>query len=318
MRHILCYKIIANTKCLFCSVLERFVEELKKKKKDLQYQVVYSLAGYVGKNIRVLLVKDTNLEEAKFKLDKIISLHIYSVQKGKLERLGLLYNSNRTEFKKSIQQCCGQSSISCPAAKLKSSAELATNATTETKQYKEPVKPVHSTLKKEEESLDANSSKPGTCIESEPAIQDHLKTKEKALSKLPAKKTIGKPAIAAFFANQQAIGRVNPVKDTAVKKEDVEEIKSSVNGKRVVREPSDDESENKDINVEPTKAAKRFKLSEEAKPVKSHETKTKKTVNKAKKTKKTSQKTQHKRIQQFSDSESDGDGMLSTPMHQSK
>ncbi|KAK4014330.1 hypothetical protein OUZ56_026856 [Daphnia magna] len=287
------------------TVLERYVEELKKKKKDLLYQVVYSLAGYVGKNIRCLLVKDTNLKETILKLDKIISLHVYSVQKGKLDTLSLLYNSNLTEFKKSIQQCCSQSGISCPAAKLKPHAELATNNTTEIKKNVEPVKPEHAMLKKEEESLDASSSKSSIHSESHLTIQDPLKAKEKASSKLPAKKTVGKPAIAAFFANQQAIGRVNPVKEE--KKEAVEEIKKSVNGKRVVREPSDDESENKDINVDAIKTSKRFKLSEEAKPVKFHETKAKKNVRKAKQASKTSEKTQRKRIQQFSDSESSGD-----------
>ncbi|KAI9552916.1 hypothetical protein GHT06_020800 [Daphnia sinensis] len=283
------------------TVLERYVEGLKKKK-DLLYQVVYSLAGYVGKNIRCLLVKDTNLEKTKLKLDKIISLHVYSVQKGKLENLNLLYNSNLTEFKKSIQQCCQQSGISCPAAKLKPHAEVATNNTTEVKKNVEPVKPEHSMLKKEEKSLDATTSKPETHAELHPSIQEPLKPKEKTSSKLPAKKPVGKPAIAAFFANQQAIGRVNPVKEE--KKEAVEEIKKSVNGKRVVREPSDDESENKDVNVDTVKATKRFKLSEEAKPEKSHETKTKKTVRKAKHANKTSEKTQRKRIRQFSDSES--------------
>ncbi|XP_057381041.1 DNA polymerase delta subunit 3-like [Daphnia carinata] len=286
------------------TVLEKYVEELKKKKNDLLHQVVYSLAGYVDKNIRCLLVKDTNLEETKLKLDKIISLHVYSVQKGKLDNLSLLYNSNLTEFNKSIQQCCSQSGISCPAAKLKPRAELAINNTTEVKKNVEPIKPEYSLLKKEEENLDACNSKPGTHTETHP--QEPLKAKEKASSnKLSMKKPVGKPAIAAFFANQQAIGRVNPVKEE--KKEAPEEIKKSVNGKRVVREPSDDESENKDINVDAIKATKRFKLSEEVKPVKSNATKTQKVARKAKRGSKTSEKTQRKRIQQFSDSESSGD-----------
>ena len=35
-------------------------------------QVVYSLGGYVGKNLKFRLVRDNNLEKAKSKLEKIL------------------------------------------------------------------------------------------------------------------------------------------------------------------------------------------------------------------------------------------------------
>jgi DNA polymerase delta subunit 3 len=289
----------------FPSVLGKYVDKLKKKVQDSSYQVVYSLGGYIGKNLKFLLVRDINLEEAKSKFEKIISLHIYSIQKGKLEKFGVLYNSNITEIKKSIQQCSGQAAIQCPAAKLKSPAELASSNVTEVQKNPEPVKPPPSTLKKEETSLDSTSLK---TEDAEHTTQGKATAKEKTSSKLPATKG-GKPAIAAFFATQQAIGRVNPVKEPAEKKVVDEEPKKSVTHKRLIRQSSDDESENenKDTNSEKVKPTKRFKLAEE--PLKSHETKAKakKSQKKAKQSK-LSGKTQRKRIQQISDSESNSDG----------
>jgi chromatin segregation and condensation protein Rec8/ScpA/Scc1 (kleisin family) len=77
----------------------------------------------------------------------------------------------------------------------------------------------------------------------------------------------------------------------------------------LIRQSSDDESENenKDTNSEKVKPTKRFKLAEE--PLKSDETKAKakKSQKKAKQSK-LSGKTQRKRIQQISDSESNSDG----------
>ena len=272
-------------------------------------QVVYSLGGYVGKNLKFRLVRDNNLEKAKSKLEKIISLHVYSVQKGKLENFGVLYNSNITEIKKSIQQCSGQSAISCPAAKLKSPAELASiNAAVEVKKTAESVKPLTSTFKRDETKLESALLKTEETA-AEDKTQDKGIAKEKASSKLPPKKG-GKPAIAAFFATQQAIGRVNPVKEPEEKKAIDEHPKKSVTQKRVIRcESSDDE--NKDINSsEEVKPTKRFKLTEEEKPLKSQEAKAKakKPQKKAKQSSKSCGKTQRKRIQQFSDSESNSEG----------
>ena len=296
----------------FHSVLEKYLDNLKKKKQDSSYQVVYSLGGYIGKNLKFLLVRDINLEEAKSKFEKIISLHIYSIQKGKLEKFGVLYNSNITEIKKSIQQCSGQAAISCPAAKLKSPAELASSNVTEVQKNAEPVKLPPSTLMKEETSLDSISLK---TEETEHTPQVKATAKEKTSSKLHATKG-GKPAIAAFFAAQQAIGRVNPVKEPAVKKVIDEEPKKSVTHKRLIRQSSDDESENenKDNNSEKVKPTKRFKLTEEEKPLQSQETKfkTKKPQKKTKQSSKLSGKAQRKRIQQFSDSESNSDGSYSS------
>ncbi len=287
-------------------MLERYANNLKKKDKSNLYEVVYSVGGYVGKNLKSVLVKDINLEKVKSKLDKVLSVHVYSVQKGKLESFGVLYNSNLTELKRSIQQCCGQAGIVCHSAKLKPASELTIKTGAEIKKIPETTKP---TLTKEETNKSsaflgkAESPKETSQIAHEPTNM-----KEK-VSRAAEKKTAGKPAISAFFAKHQ-------VKEPVEKKSSVgEDPKKPTTNKRVVREPSDDEIENENTNVEDktsNNGTKRLKLSEAEKPLTLHTktTKAKKVQKKEKPGSKKSGKTQRKRIQQFSDSESSGDGML--------
>lgn len=269
------------------------------------YEVVYSVGGYVGKNLKSVLVKDINLEKVKSKLDKVLSVHVYSVQKGKLESFGVLYNSNLTELKRSIQQCCGLACIVCHSAKLKPASELAIKTGAEVKKIPETTKP---TLTKEETNKSfAVLGKAESPKETSKTAHEPTNPKEK-VSRAAEKKTAGKPAISAFFAKHQ-------VKEPVDKKLSVgEDPKKPTTNKRVVREPSDDEIENENTNVEDktsNNGTKRLKLSEAEKPLTLHTktAKTKKVQKKEKPGSKKSGKTQRKRIQQFSDSESSGDGM---------
>lgn len=103
--------------------MEEYAEKAKQKDPN-SIQVVYSVGGYVGKNLRIFLVTDEKLKEEKSHLDRVLYSHVYSVQKGKLAGFSLLYNSNLTDLKRSIQQCNGHSSINFPAARLKTSEEV--------------------------------------------------------------------------------------------------------------------------------------------------------------------------------------------------
>lgn len=283
------------------SVLSKYAENLEKKSNSNLYQVVYSIGGYLGKNLKFLLVKDTYLNEAKLKFDKVLSTHVYSIQKGKLDSFGLLYNSNQTGLKKSIQQCSGQSAISCSAATLKTGTEVINKVPVAVDKSNSVEKPPQPLVKKEETSGDVATVKPEHVKESSQPAQ------EKTTKKATEKKQVGKQAIATLFAKQAA-------KEPVQKKVAVEDVQKSTSNKRVVREPSDDEQENekKENNGEKNSSSvsKRFKLSEEEKPLKSQEnkTKTKKSDKKGKQTSKTSDKKQRKRIQQFSESESSGEG----------
>ena len=105
------------------SALEQYAERAKKKD-PTGIQVVYSIGGYIGKNLKISLVTDEKLKEIKSHLDRLLYCHVYSVQKGKLAGFSLLYNSNLTELKRSVQQCSGYSGVSCQAARLKTPAEI--------------------------------------------------------------------------------------------------------------------------------------------------------------------------------------------------
>ena len=71
------------------SVLEKYAEKAKGNKKN-PIQVVYSVGGYIGNNLKFLLAIDSKLDQAKSKLDKVLYTHVYSVQKGKLGSYCLL------------------------------------------------------------------------------------------------------------------------------------------------------------------------------------------------------------------------------------
>lgn len=285
------------------SVLEKYLDLLKKKSEFKQYQIVYSLCGYIGKNLKFTLVRDAQLESAKAKLDKIISIHIYSIQKGKLESLDVLYNSSLTELKKSIQQCCGQSSITYKQVKLKPASELTSKIVSEVKKTSEPVKKLlnsETAVKKESASVLKTDS------------QTHSNGSKEQATKPLVKKTVDKPGIATMFAKQQA-------KEPTIKKAAVVEdsVKQATN-KRVVRESSDEENENIDTNTEKLSNGKnkRLKLCEASEekedklPKTSRATKTKPTKKKTQASNKSAGKTQRKRIQQISDSESSDGGII--------
>lgn len=261
------------------------------------------MCGYVGKNLKSMLVKENNLERAKSKLDKVLSVHVYSVQHGELLNFGLLYNSNLTELKKSIQQCSGKAGIHCSEVKIKSPTELTTRTACEVKKVVEPTKPIQPTNVRKDESNSATSLK----TENQNAVAQTTEenAKEKPPSKTTEKKPVGKQAIASLFAKQKA---KEPVEKKAAV---LEEIPKSTTNKRVVPEPSDDETENKNLNKNPT-STKRLRLYEEPeKPAKTQPAKkTKSKQSQKKENKKISTKTQRKRIQQFSDSESSGEGIL--------
>ena len=287
--------------------MEKYADNLKKKGKSSSYEVVYSVGGYVGKNLKFSLVKESKLNVAKSKLDNVLSVHVYSVQKGKLESFGVLYNSNLTEFKKSIQQCTGQAGIVCHAAKLKPASELAKKTVVEIKKLPEATKSFQPTVPKEETNKTSTGVKGDSSKDDNKTAPENVNTKEKATSnKAAEKKPAGKPAISAFFAKHQ-------VKEPVEKKPAVEDLKKPTTNKRIVREPSDDEIENENTNIKEDKnssnGTKRFKLATEEKPKSQiSKSKTKKPQKKEKQSSKTAGKTQRKRIQQFSDSESSGGG----------
>ena len=310
------------------SVLEKYAEKSKKNSK-FPIQVVYSVGGYVGKNLKFLLVTDTKLEQAKAKLDKVLYSHVYSVQKGKLASYGLLYNSNFTDLKKSIQQCSGYSGISCPSVRLKTPEEMKlTKVTIETKK---PIETKAPTVK----PAAAEASKH---VKKEEETSKHVADKKespkehKTASKPAAdKKAAGKQDMSAFFSKHQV--KESKTEPAEKKKEPVEEKKTIVETKRtqasslkrVARDTSSDDDEDEENKVEnSTKKStvvgnnKRFKLADDDDDFEKHKSKSqpakikkapaKPATKKGKGSKVAEKKPQRKRIQQISDSESESDG----------
>ncbi len=291
-------------------MLEKFVDKLKSKKGASidDFEVVYSVGGSLGKNLSILLVTGATLEETKSKFDKVLYSHVYSIQKGKLASFSLLYESNKTELKQTVQQCTGHSSIFCPSRKLKTAEELAAN-----KPKPEPPAP--------KKAPDAAPQKP----KPEPLKEANEINNQQQQSIPPAdtikKATANKPAIATFFAKHHVKDPENKKKvEEAKKKEEESKKQSNKSLKRVVREPSDDEEDDEDMEVDDAVdqkkvtngSSKRFKLAEEEKPVVKAPVKSSK-VTKSKKGKKESPKSgkpQRKRIQQVSDSSDEGNPII--------
>merc|ERR1711928_104695 len=99
------------------SVLEKYAENWRDKKQDKALTVVYSVGGFIGKNLRIILTSEECLPKVKLSFDKLLFTHIYSIQQKKSDSLELLFNASSTGIKKSLKQCNSFSGIHCPAVK---------------------------------------------------------------------------------------------------------------------------------------------------------------------------------------------------------
>lgn len=280
------YKFILLHYCLLrfyisIRVLEEYARVLKKRGVAESYQFIHIVGGFEGKNLKFFIVPEDGLEHAKSKLDRVLSSHYYSVQKGKLGSLELLYNSNRTGIKPSIEQCSAYSGIKCSFVKLKeSSGAVPPTSVPSTIHKSADVKPaVASVLSNQSDNKTNQEAHDGS-------KSANIKTEKK-----PTPIT-GKAGLAAMFAKQ--------AQAPAKKKTEPEEEKKPATNKRIVREPSDDEIENKEEKGEKVTSNKRFKLSEEPKQEKKVEPKKTK---KASKRSGSLDRSKRRRIQQISDSE---------------
>lgn len=304
--------IICLTQLIILRVLEEYAKVLNKRGVEKSYQFIHSVGGFEGKNLKFFIVPEDKLEHAKSQLDRVLSSHFYSVQKGKLGSLELLYNSNRTSLKRSIEQSSAYSGIKCSFVQLRPEAVAAShqvsaapprfNKLSDTKTSAESnAKPaIHPTA-----LSDQTENKTNNDTSAQNGAKSNVKTD---------KKSSGKAGLAAMFAKQaQAPPKKKPEPEPA------EEEKKPATNKRVVREPSDDEIENQEEKSQKSSTNKRFKLSDEPKQEKKAA---------PKKTKKTSKrsgsldKSKRRRIQKFSDSEDsenegNEDGMFNVVINKS-
>lgn len=74
---------------------------------------------------QMMLVREENLAVVKSRMKDVISVHIYSVQKKKLQDMSTLYSANYDIVKENIMNINRYSGIECAEAKVRSSADLA-------------------------------------------------------------------------------------------------------------------------------------------------------------------------------------------------
>jgi len=262
------------------SVLEKYAENWRDKKQDKALTVVYSVGGFIGKNLRIILTSEECLPKVKLSFDKLLFTHIYSIQQKKSDSLELLFNASSTGIKKSLKQCNSFSGIHCPAVKER---QIDQEDSTEVKAT-ESFTRIQNVPKIEKAAAEETENK-------NPENKDQVAkvTTSKPSTKPSGKKVIEKPAIAAFFAKQQVKSA------TPVQKKETVPIKANSSTKRIVREPSDDEEDKAPVNT------KRLKLVEENSSSRT-QLKTKQKAPKSQIKNKDSVK-KRKRIQQVSDSE---------------
>ncbi|XP_042242731.1 DNA polymerase delta subunit 3-like [Homarus americanus] len=112
-------------------MLYHFVTSQRDADKGDGLNVTYVVSGIVGDEgdtpdvHKVVLAREENLATVKAKLKEIISVHIYSVQKTKLNDMSVLYTANYDKVKENIMNICRYSGIECSEAKVHSTADLA-------------------------------------------------------------------------------------------------------------------------------------------------------------------------------------------------
>ncbi|KAK7082387.1 DNA polymerase delta subunit 3, partial [Halocaridina rubra] len=91
--------------------------------------IIYAVSGVVHENkedvYKMFLVREENLEAVKSTMKKVISVHIYSVQKSRLKDLSALYSADYDCSKENLNLVNNYSSIACPSAKARLSAYVA-------------------------------------------------------------------------------------------------------------------------------------------------------------------------------------------------
>lgn len=112
-------------------MLYHFVSSQHDSDKGDNLNVTYIVSGVVAREgdhpgvHKIWLVKEDSLAAAKTKMKDVISVHIYSVQKTKLQDMNVLYSANYDKVKENIMSINKYSGIECPDAKVRSTAALA-------------------------------------------------------------------------------------------------------------------------------------------------------------------------------------------------
>jgi len=206
------YKLLSRAlKChvnVAKQMLFNFVTE-QKKKKNSELGIVYLVSGnvkFLGEDpkLKVVLVEERNLEEEVKKFVKVLSRHIYSVQKSKNVTSTSLFGTDHVGLKGDVYSCNSQSAIKNKSAVPKVNLDI--NRQTQQlneRNVKSEVKEVEPEMKKEikEEIKSESKTKKISSIESAFSKSKPKKSPEKADGRKLKKPTSN---ISSMFAKQSA------------------------------------------------------------------------------------------------------------------
>uniref|UniRef100_A0A673A7P9 DNA polymerase delta subunit 3 n=1 Tax=Sphaeramia orbicularis TaxID=375764 RepID=A0A673A7P9_9TELE len=100
----------------------------KRKESGAQLHATYLVSGKFVDNgqtsHKVSVVREEQLEDFKSKMNLVVSVHVYSVQKALLKDSGPLYSVDYDAVRENLKTCSRYSAIRCPSAVPMSSLEL--------------------------------------------------------------------------------------------------------------------------------------------------------------------------------------------------
>ncbi|KAK4298488.1 hypothetical protein Pmani_029172 [Petrolisthes manimaculis] len=335
-RKIVTYKWLSLTLGVHTNVakqmLYQFVEKQRHKDcHDLTVTYIVSgvVAGQAGQpdTVKVAVVPEDALAAVKSEMKEVVSVHVYSVQRMRLNDLSLLYSSHYDTVKEHINDINKYSGIKCASAGLRSSADLenlkkgsayqppAEPPRPESKYKpqvkKEPLegenKPVQSVNKvgskasggKNNQIASMFAQQAKKVVKKEKSEDKDESAKQKEETKSQAK---NKRDISSFLSKGPSTKKQQPVKETKVKSASACPMKTNDSPRKSPARDSVKE-DIEEVEVEEIKMQVDSPVKKQQKQSKIKAKNTKKT-NKRKKEAEDESKTKRKRIMQLSDSES--------------
>lgn len=258
------YKLLSRAlKChvnVAKQMLFNFVTE-QKEKRNSELGIVYLVSGNVkslgeDSKLKVVLVEERNLEEEIKKFEKVLSRHIYSVQKSKNVTSTSLFGTDHVGLKGDVYSCNTQSAIKNKSAVPKLNLDInRQNQQLNERNVKSEVKEVEPEIKKEikEEIKSESKTKKISSIESAFSKSKPKKSPEQADGRKLKKPTSN---ISSMFAKQSANAKPK------VK----EELSSSTSPGKENLENAQIEGEKEETNEEKEKTATKNSASTNKKP----------------------------------------------------
>ncbi|XP_078483837.1 DNA polymerase delta subunit 3 [Ciona intestinalis] len=110
-KKIVTYKCLSQELAISASKSKELLRLYSRNAEKNNVSIIYCVTGRTKTGIRVVLVQDSQLENAKSKMDKVFSCEPYSVQKSKLSDPSALYAADYEMTKKLLYKCGSYGSV---------------------------------------------------------------------------------------------------------------------------------------------------------------------------------------------------------------